>query len=279
MKKVFQMIGLISLTCFSFFVTEKTVTVVSDMDDIMIEIKEKKDKYKKEAIDAQINDNTIIPGIRAKEVNVNKSYKVMKSNGYFNDRLFVYNYKKPNISLNDNIDKYIISGNSSKRMVSLIFTVEADEDITSILNIIDNYNVKATFFVNYNWFINNNNLISKMIKNGHIISPLLDDYSDSNFEWMNMVLRNINKQSTIFCYNENLNNENLEQCVLKNGYTIKPMIISDKTPLVDIKNKIESGSFFSLKINSQVKKELSTIIIYIKSKGFTLTNLEEHILE
>ena len=44
MKKVFQMIGLISLTCFSFFVTEQTAIVVSDMDEIMIEIKAKKDE-------------------------------------------------------------------------------------------------------------------------------------------------------------------------------------------------------------------------------------------
>ena len=41
MKKTFQIIGLISLTCFSFFVTEKTATVVNNMDEIMVEIKEK----------------------------------------------------------------------------------------------------------------------------------------------------------------------------------------------------------------------------------------------
>ena len=46
MKKAFQMIGLISLTCFSFFVTEQTATVVNDMDEIMVEIKAKKDEYK-----------------------------------------------------------------------------------------------------------------------------------------------------------------------------------------------------------------------------------------
>ena len=118
-----------------------------------------------------------------------------------------------------------------------------------------------------------------MIKNGHIISPLMDDYSDSNFEWMNMVLRKINKQSSVFCYNNNQNDKNLEQCALKNSYTIKPIVISYKTHLVDIKQKLESGSIFSLKVNSQVKKELSTIIIYIKSKGYTLANLEEHLLE
>ena len=57
MKKVFQMIGLISLTCFSFFVTEQTAMVVNDMDEIMIEIKAKKDEYKTQAIDAIIEEN------------------------------------------------------------------------------------------------------------------------------------------------------------------------------------------------------------------------------
>lgn len=279
MKKVFQMIGLISLTCFSFFVTEQTAIVVSDMDEIMIEIKNKKDDYKYDSIDAIIDKNTIIPGVNKREVNVNKSYKNMKTNGYFNDKLFVYDYEKPKISLTDNIDKYIIKGNPSKRIVSLIFKVEQDEDITDIVNILNNYNVKSTFFVNYNWFSNNNNLVEELIKNNHIVAPLMEDYTSSDFEWMDMVLKKINKQSVGFCYNENENKTNLEQCVLKNNYTIKPIVISENTPLVDIKEKLESGSILSLKVNSQVRKELSTIIIHIKSKGYKLSNLKDNVLE
>ncbi|MBR6690480.1 MAG: polysaccharide deacetylase family protein [Bacilli bacterium] len=279
MKKAFQMIGLISLTCFSFFVTEQTVTVVNDMDEIMIEIKAKKNEYKTDSIDAIVNDNTIIPGVNAKKVNINKSYKNMKNNGYFSDKLFIYDYTKPKISLTDNIDKYIIKGNPSKRMVSLIFTIELDEDITDILNIINNYNVKATFFVNYNWFSNNNGLVQELINKGHIVSPLIEDYNSSDFEWMDMVLKKINKQSVGFCYNVNDNQSNLDACILKNNYTIKPIIISENKPLVDIKEKLEPGSLLSLKVNSQVKKELSTIIIHIKSKGYNLVNLKDNVIE
>ena len=279
MKKIFQMIGLISLTCFSFFVTEQTSIVVSDMDEIMIEIKNKKEDYKTDSIDAIIDNNTIIPGVNERKVNVNKSYKAMKSNGYFSDNLFVYDYEEPKISLTDNIDKYIIKGNPSKRMVSLIFRIEKDEDIKDILNIINNYNVKATFLVNYNWFSNNNDLVEELINNNHIVSPLMEDYTSSDFEWMDMVLKKINKQSVGFCYNTNENKNNLEECILKNNYTIKPIVISENTPLVDIKEKLESGSLLSLKINSQVKKELSTIIIHIKSKGYKLVNLRDNVLE
>lgn len=279
MKKIFQIIGLISLTCFSFFVTEKTAHVVSDMDEIMIEIKEKKDSFTSESIDAIIDGNTIIPGINGKVVNVKKSYKNMKSNGYYSDNLYVYDYSKPKVSLTDNIDKYIIKGNPSKRMISLIFTVQGNDDITDILNIVNNYNIKSTFFVDSVWFTNNNDLASTMVKKGHNIGILMDDYRDSNFEWMDMIIKKINKQGNSFCYNIEDNQENLDMCKIRNNYTIRPIIISENTPLMDIKSKIESGSLLSLKVNSQVKKELSTIIIYIKSKGYKLTNLEEHVLE
>ena len=278
-KKIFQVIGLISLTCFSFFVTEKTATVVNDMDEIMIEIKQSKDKFKSDPIDAIIKDNTIIPGVKGKIVNINKSYKNMKSKGYYNENLFIYDYKNPNISINDNLDKYVIKGNPSKRMVSLVFTIKPDEDITELLNIINNYNIKATFFVDSTWFTNNNELATQMIKVGHNIGFLFDDYRDSNFEWVDMVVKKINKQNMGFCYSENDNEDNLKECTSKNNYTIRPTIISENTPLVDIKSKLEPGGILSLSLNSQVKRELSTIIIYIKSKGYTITNLSDNIME
>ena len=59
-KKVFKIIGLISLTCFSFFITEKTSLVVKNMDDIMISIRENSDNYKSKSIDAKIDGDTII---------------------------------------------------------------------------------------------------------------------------------------------------------------------------------------------------------------------------
>ena len=279
LKKIFQMIGLISLTCFSFFITEKTAIVINNMDEIMTKINENKDEYKMSPIDATIDGNTITPGIRGREVNISKSYKNMKKNGYYSDKLYIYDYIVPNISINDNLDKYIVQGNSEKRMVSLVFLVKSGDNIDKVLNIIDNYNVKATFFVEFDWFKENNNLVDKMVKSFHTVSPLFYDYSDPNFEWMDTVLRKVNNQSVNFCYNTNNSSSNLEQCKLKKSFTVKPIKISDNTPLVDIKDKLNSGSILSLSVNSEVKKELSSIIIYIKSKGYNIASLEENILE
>ena len=86
MKKIFKIIGLISLTCFSFFITEKTSLVVKNMDDIMISIKANCDNFKTNSVDAIIKDNTIIPGISGKKVNINKilaDYKSLPENNLF----------------------------------------------------------------------------------------------------------------------------------------------------------------------------------------------------
>lgn len=279
MKKIFQMIGLISLTCFSFFITEKTATVVNDLDDIMIEIKENEQKYKKDSVDATIIDNTVIPGIKGREVNIKKSYKNMRTNGFYSDKLYIYDYTKPKVSIEDNKSKYIIKGNPNKRMVSLIFVVKGDTDISDVLNIVNNYNIKSTFFVDNNWFYNNDNYIEKIINKGHNIGLLLDDYTNVDFEWMDMVIKKVNKQSIGFCYGVEDNDVNLKECELKNNYTIRPVVISDRTPMVDIKEKLDSGSLLSLSINSTLKKELPSILIYIKSKNYIITNLEENVLE
>ena len=239
MKKIFQIFGLISLICFSFFMTEKTALVVSEMDEIMIEIKANYKKYSSDSIDAIIKENTIIPGVLGKDVNINKSYKNMKLSGYYSDKLYVYDYTKPKISLSDNIDKYIIKGNPNKRMVSLIFKVKDGDDINEILKIINNYNINVTFFMDSNYFTNNNEAIQILIDDGHNIGILLDDYNNSDFEWMDMVIKKINNQKNSFCYSKEDNDKNLEICKLKHNYTIRPVEISDKTPLVDIKDKLE----------------------------------------
>lgn len=275
MNKFFQIIGLLTLTIFSFFVTEKTSLVVNNMDDIMIQIKQNKDEYKSKAKNAVIKDNTIIPGINGRIVNVKKSYKNMKINGYYSDKLYIYDYNKPLVSLEDNKNKYVIKGNSNKRMISLIFKVKNGTDITNIINILNNYGAKSTFFVDINWFSNNTNTIEQLIKDGHNVGMLLDNYDSDDFLWTDTIIKNINKQKHGFCYNP----EKIEVCAQNNDYTIRPKEISEYTPLVDLKKYIDSENLFSFEVNSELKKELINIIIYIKSKGKRLENLENHILE
>ena len=262
MKRIFKIIGLISLTCFSFFITEKTSLVVKNMDDIMISIKENSDDYKKDSINAKIDGDTIIPGISGRKVNINKSYKKMKEYGSYSDKLYVYDYIKPDISLKDNKDKIITNINKKKRMVSLIFMVDNNTNINDILGIINNYNIKATFFITSSYLENNN--IDYLKKEGHNIGII----GDSNIEWMNIVIKDK------YCYSSDIN-----LCTDNNLYIIKPYIVSSTTPLLDVKNNLENNLLLSFTINKNLKRELPNIIIYIKSKGYTITNLDNSILE
>ena len=228
----------------------------------MISIKANCDNFKTNSVDAIIKDNTIIPGISGKKVNINKSYKKMREHGSYNEKLYIYDYIKPNISLSDNKDKMITNVNKKKRMVGLIFIVDNYTDINDILSIINNYNIKATFFITSSYLENNN--IDYLKKEGHNIGII----GDSNIEWMKMVVKDK------YCYSDDIN-----ICINNDLYIIKPYNVSSNTPLLDVKNNLDNNRILLFTINKTLKRELPNIIIYIKSKGYTITNLDESVLE
>lgn len=281
MKRIFQIISLIGLLCFSFFITDKTAKVASNMDDIMIDIKSNYKKYSTDSIDAIIKDNTIIPGKYGKKVNINKSYKNMKQNGYYNENLYIYDYIKPKISLEDNKDKYIISGNKEKRIVSLIFLVKNDDNINNVVNILEKNDAKGNFFIDDNFLLKNNNLVITLISNKHIVGNLGKnmDYSNSSFSWIDTVIKKVGKQQNGYCYSIVDNKTNLDACKLQDDYTVRPSIIVSKNPLIEIKNKLSPGSIIAFDLNNNIELELSSIIKYIKSKGYSIVNLEELLSE
>ena len=105
MKRYLEYIGFIILAMFSFFYTSKTSMVIKNMDDIMIKIKEEKSSNYIKPIDAFIDDDTIIPGISGKEVNIIESYDAMKKVGTYSSNLLQYKIIRPNISIFNNYDK------------------------------------------------------------------------------------------------------------------------------------------------------------------------------
>lgn len=82
MKKIFNIIFTTLLIYFSFYYANLVSNYVKNKDPIMIKLKEVKDSYQKEAVDAVIANNTIIPGISGLEVDVDESYLKMKKVGF-----------------------------------------------------------------------------------------------------------------------------------------------------------------------------------------------------
>ncbi len=281
MKKFFQVVGMISLICVSFFVTEKTANVVKDADTIMIEIKKKNDSVAYDAIDATIDGNTIIPGISGKEVDIDKSYDKMKRYGSYLESLLEYKLVAPQVSLSKNYDKYIISGNPTKNMVTFIFLVEESDDVEEVIKQLEKTNTPANFFLDGNWFEKNNSKVLELIEDGYEVGNLSygRNYQDSSFVWMDTIIKKVGKQKNSYCYSEEENLQDLEVCALNRDHTIMPSIVIQNYPSKEVKEQLEPGSIIAFPINNTVIQELSTIIRYVESKGYKIVNLKEHLTE
>lgn len=281
MKKFFECIGMISLVCVSFFFTEKTAHVVKETDEIMIEIKKAAETHTNKSIDAIIKDDTIIPGIYGGVVDESKSYEKMKRVGSYQENLLVYKKIAPSISIEKNFDKYIVSGNPKKNMVTLLFLVHNNDDTTKIENILKQKDIKASFFVDGNWLENHNDKIYEWINKDHTVGNLSYnmDYTNSSFVWMDTMIKRVGNQQVGFCYNEEPNKESLKICAMNQNYTIRPTTIVSKAPLSEVKENLKPGSIIALPINQLVEKELPIIIEYMKGKGYKLENLYHHLEE
>ncbi|MBR3199377.1 MAG: polysaccharide deacetylase family protein [Bacilli bacterium] len=281
MKNFFQSIGIISLMIGSFMLTDKISTTSKLSNELLNEIKSKKDGYKENAIEPLIKDNTIIPGVNGKEVDTEKSYEEMSKIGYFSDKLLVYKTLQVEEKLNKNKDKYIISLNNSKMTISLIFKVDEKDDITNIIKNLNKRKIKGTFFVNSNYLEKHHNQIIKLINEGHIIGNLSnnEDYTDSDFVWMKTIITNIGNQKNNYCYTEKEKKEIIKNCKLHDSYTIKPTIIIKNNHLLNIKKLLRPGFIISLEVNNNLNNEIETILNYIDSKGYTIKSLEEGLKE
>jgi len=275
MGKYFKALGILIILFISFIYTEKTISVVKEYDEIMIEIRKKAESFNKIGSNAIIKDNTMIPGISSVKINIDKSYSKMKRYGKFNEELFVYDKISPDISIYDNFNYPIVSGNSLKNMVTLLFLVEENNKLDEILKILDENGVSAHFFLNSKWLEQNSIYLDTLIKKGHSIG----NYTyDDDFSWTDAIIKKIAKQPISYCYMID-NKDIMDKCISNNNFIIKPNIITKKNPSIEIKKELKAGSLIALDINNTTINELKMIIAYIKNKGYNLTNLNEHLEE
>lgn len=268
--KIIKYLGLFLLICFTFFYTEKVVNVINNNDELMIDIKDRAINYEIEAMDAVIDNDTIIPGKYGKVVNIDKSYYNMKSSKVFNDKLLFYDIVKPNISLKDNNDKYIIGGNPKFKNVSLIYIL--NNNIESNINLINSINYRINIFLNYEFMLKNINMLNSL--NNHDIYNYGNDgiYTEDNVIMGNNIINNRTNNRSIYCLARTRNDNTINMCSKNRMYTIIPSIDRNYS---DIKSNIKNGSI--IMINNI--KELDVIVNYINSKGYNIVSLSELLSE
>lgn len=274
MKKVFKLMGLFVLILFSFFYTDKTLNIIKENDPIMVEINNNKDNYMVPAINGSVDGDYIIPGINGKEVDVDASYSNMKLVGKFNDSSLVYKDVVPDNSISLNKDKFIIKGNSSKNMVSILFVLSNDKYLDNLEKIIVDKNVNVNYFVDYSYLVNNSTRI-KNLSNCEVYSyGNMGKYTSDSLLFSNNLISRITDNDAIFCIG-NGNKDILSLCSSYGLYTLNPVYINSNDIYMQVKNSVSSGSIILLDINYNTVNNLILIIDFINGKGLRLSKLSD----
>ena len=145
-RKIFNFLLTCLLINFSFYYTNIVSDYLKNKDPIMIKIKNIKNKYYESPINATILNHTIIPGISGYQVDEEKSYFNMKKIENYQESMLVFQKIKPDISLSNYYHYYIISGNKTKKNISILVNInnislinkienELEEEINYILSI------------------------------------------------------------------------------------------------------------------------------------------------
>lgn len=249
----YMLLGIFMLA--SFYFTDKVMIYLENQNPIMIQIKEAENKYGINPVNASIKDNTIIPGKKGKKVNKRKSLLKMDDFGSFNETFLIYDDVKPEISLEDNLDKIIIKGNSSKRGVA--FVVE-DAKITEYF---DENNIKYT-------------LISTLKSNFKKKRDyLLGEESPKNISDLNSLL-NKNKVNSKLCL---VNYSNIEYCKEKKYYIVAPTIDTGIN-IIQLLSNISSGSIILVRKNTG-NENLNLIFQEIRKQDLKIISLKNLISE
>ena len=264
MKKIISAISLLYLICFSFFYTDKVINMINKKDPLMIEISSIKSNYEVLPVNAYIEEDTVIPGIMGRVVDVDKSYEKMKTSGIFREDALVFKDILPSNSLINNVDKYIVKGNSSKKEVAIIVVLNGNyiDKINSIDNI--------TVFVNHK-DLNIENI--RKIKEKEVYTYGDDGlYTSEILVSDNSLIDRISNNKSLYCLLRNKDSDILELCNSNNMYVVLPNIIGG---YYEVKSNLSNGSIILL----DGIREIDNIIRYIKSKGYNIVTLNKLVSE
>lgn len=280
-RKMTQYLGVFALVLFSFYYTDGAVDIIKRNDPVMKSILQETQNYKIESVSATIEEDTIIPGMNGIEIDIDESYKKMKSiNGYYESMLTLKEVI-PEESILKQYDKFVIHGNPYRSDVALLIKVDNIANLEKIYEIFLEKEIVATFFIDGEILEKNLDLMQTIASDGFELENFgyNDTYQEVSFSWTNNMLYSITNQDPKFCYAEYHNYDILNLCSKNKMHTVIPTTVVKSSPFYTIKENLEEGSIFSLDLTSDTIKELPTIITYIKQKGYNLVTLEEVISE
>lgn len=278
-KNTIKLLSLFLLLVFSFIYTDKVFDEARKNDPLMKQVISYKKKNDKNVIEPIIKDNEIILGMAGLVVDAELSYKKMKSEDSFNKNNIVYKKKLPDNSITKNNKYYITKGNSKNKKVSIILKVNYKTNTNLLKSVISNTNYNLTFFIDSNFINDNLNLVYQVIDKGYEVYNygLNGVYDSKNISKYNKLIESMSLKKTVYCLNEEKNEESKEACDSKKMYSIKPNIIDPN--LGNLKKEISSGSIISYNLDYLSLNDLLISFKTITSRGYEIEKLSTLLTE
>lgn len=156
-------------TQYVFGLRSESESVVKHKDSLYTEIVNKSADYYIPPQDAIIDRVwKAIPGLNGLEVDLEASYKKMKSKGKYDKDKLVFKQIKPEINISDLPPSPIYKGHPDKKMVSFIINVAwGNEYLPDILATLKKHHISVSFFLEGRWVQNNPDLTKMIHDAGH----------------------------------------------------------------------------------------------------------------
>lgn len=277
-----------------------SISVSQSKDSLYREIEEKAETYKEAPQNAYIDRVwKKTPGRNGKEVNIEKSYRNMKKAGVFREELLVYNDIYPEISLQDLSAAPIYRGHPEKEMVSFIINVSwGKEHIPAILETLNEYQVKASFFIEGKWARENAELVKMIKENGHIIGNHAYNHPDmarinsseitDQIVKTNEILKAINSEDPVYFTppSGSFNDQVIQTAADLKMETVLWTVdtIDWKNPSISVminrvSNNIHPGAIILMHPTQVIADGLDELILLIKEKGYKIGRIDSLLSE
>ena len=274
-KTAGKLASLFMLLILSFIYTDKVFSSVRESDPIMKEVIKYKEKNDIKQIEPIIHEDELVLGYSGLVVNKEKSYKNMKEKNKFDEEKIVYDKKLPNNTITKTYEYYIRKGNPSKKNVALIFKINDSTNVEKLLNVLSKTNVIINFFVDGAWLEKNVEKAFSFVELGSEIYNLGYDGS-YNKKYINVtdnLIESITLKDSLYCLNENKNDDEKNLCSKRKMHTITPTIVEPS--LLTLKENLDEGVIISYDLNEFDMNKFILVINAITNKGYNITSLNK----
>ncbi|MFT8322507.1 MAG: polysaccharide deacetylase family protein [Bacillus sp. (in: firmicutes)] len=310
MKKVIPLIGILLISwvivnnplsnTYVDSLKSNGVAVGVNKNALYDEINQQANHYRVEPENAKLDPVwKAIPGINGLEVDVDASYKNMKSSGKFNEKKLVFKQVKPSVHLTDLPPTPIYKGNPNKQMVSFVINVAwGNEYLPDILAILKKYHIKASFFLEGRWTQKNPDLAKMIVETGNELGnhsythPDMSKISSAQTEEEITKTNDVIKATTgkgVTWFAPPSGSYNMETVKVANEYKLGTVMWSIDTidwrkPTPDelierVTGKVHNGAIILMHPTASTTNALEELIIQIQKKGLEINTVTEMLSE